>query len=360
MADDLSYQELLTQYAKQSAQSDSSLNTSPATLDTLNKIESDNLPPPVPLTEIPDMDFKETKVEANTTPPRSIKYDPPQKKLPDSSVSPPPQNTESLGSFSVPLAPAFNIFKFTFILSLLSFFGVFGYLAYKVYRGDIQYNLAFNQPTPVPTTITNNPTPIDQSTCFLNDQVLSVGETFTASDGCNTCTCSVDTTIVCTEDSCTEGPLLITKTYSHSSPKFQMKYPSDWVYFTYEGNSDALYFEPEAESKDGEIRPEPENTEPPITPLKVSIIESNQIPSVIKKLKNDYSYSAYNESKMLVNQVNSTMIRGQVEAESYITGMVDHHLFVPRGTKAIHVNFIEMDSDLTVDIYNQIVASLVW
>ncbi|MFA6602767.1 MAG: hypothetical protein WCT01_03095 [Candidatus Shapirobacteria bacterium] len=372
MSDDLQYQQLLDQYSQNinnpPTPETSPLPDTPPTLpllDVSNKEIDEPVPDIIePLKEVKSYDLKETP----NSPPveledQNISTHESQK----TSLSLPSQTSEptslpSLGtSYSVPLAAPFNIFKLTFIISLFIFLSVFGFLGYKVFKGDTQFNLSFNQnpKSPVPTSVVPT-TEVLLGTCFLNDQQYKIGETFPASDGCNTCKCESDTSINCSEEICQEEVSVVQKTYSHTSPKFQISYPSEWSYYTYQDKPDMFYFELEADINDGEVRPVPENTEPTFVPLTVSIIETSQIPVIIKQLKTDYSYSAYSETKPIINQVKSTEISGQVEAESFITGMIDHHLFIPRGAKTIHLNFIEMDSELNTEVYNQITSSFSW
>ena len=53
---------------------------------------------------------------------------------------------------------------------------------------------AINVPTPHPTPFL--------TTCQLNDKNYAVGESFKSADGCNTCSCTADFQIACTEMAC--------------------------------------------------------------------------------------------------------------------------------------------------------------
>jgi hypothetical protein len=372
MSDDLQYQQLLDQYSKNLANlpspEDTSTPTPSPTLPLVDLTNQTSENPPLDLTES-IIDLKSSETPGVPVPPsveletQNIPSQEPEK-IPLSLPSPTPEPMQmpTLGaSYSVPLAAPFNIFKLTFAISLLIFLGVFGFLGYKVYKGDTHFNLSFNQNSNRSVPIPATPTAVVMvGTCYLNDQQYKIGETFPASDGCNTCKCETDTSINCSDEICQETAPSVPKTYSHTSPKFQVSYPSEWSYYTYQDKPDDLYFELEADTNDGDVRPTPENTEPPVVPLTISIIDTSQISDLIKQLKTDYSYSAYSETKPIINQVKSTEISGQVEAESFISGMIDHHLFIPRGAKTIHLNFIEMDSDLNTEVYNQITSSFIW
>lgn len=94
-----------------------------------------------------------------------------------------------------------GFFKVLFFISLLIFLGVSGILAYSILNNSKKDNSSTNK-----NNIINNVTPTIMNTsginCVLNEMVLKVGDTFAASDNCNTCVCNSDGTIGCTEEKC--------------------------------------------------------------------------------------------------------------------------------------------------------------
>jgi len=108
--------------------------------------------------------------------------------IPDSNIIPsPPQN---------------NLFKIIFIISLIIFILTATVLAFVYFKNQKGSSTINNQ-----SSTTENPTPTISSsdTCFLNDKTYQAGETFTATDGCNTCTCVSQNNISCTEKECSSS-----------------------------------------------------------------------------------------------------------------------------------------------------------
>lgn len=156
--------------------------------------------------------------------------------IPASSVS------VSIDSLVTPAKKAhFDLFKYLFFLSLIMFLAVFGGIIYTTFLSkDIspdnsQLSSTTNPQNtlPAPTSATSN-----QPLCYVNDKSYSVGESFAATDGCNTCTCSSDLTISCTEKSCSDAsaptsspsskpkPTISLKTYKDSKYGYQFDCPS--------------------------------------------------------------------------------------------------------------------------------------
>lgn len=189
------YQSILDQYAKELQ----SLN--PAKSDIGNPPLEVNVPPPVPATEVPPP-------EPISTPQPPIPSPPPV--VPSKPVTPPAQTETSLPPpptvplvlSSAPPPSSSGFFKVLFYLSLLVFLGVFGFIIYTLF---IIKPPSAN--TPGTTTPSAEPT-IDNSGkfCEVNDQNFKIGETFPAADGCNTCSCTDDQTVSCTEISCDTVP----------------------------------------------------------------------------------------------------------------------------------------------------------
>ena len=97
---------------------------------------------------------------------------------------------------------------------------------------------AINVPTPHPTPFL--------TTCQLNDKNYAVGESFKSADGCNTCSCTADFQIACTEMACitsTPAPSIKAtptktatvsaipqgwKNYQLPDEKLSFSYPQNW------------------------------------------------------------------------------------------------------------------------------------
>ena len=158
------YQEILNQYSKE-------LQT------------SDPQPVAPPVTTTPPLLPPSPTIAPSPTPPPTT-----------SGTLPPPITT--------PIPAANNIFKYFFYLSLLIFLGVSGTIAYTILKSS-------NGPT-VPSVADNTPVPTIPTTtqkyCETNDKKVQIGESFPAADSCNTCTCSEDLTISCTEIDCSTAP----------------------------------------------------------------------------------------------------------------------------------------------------------
>jgi hypothetical protein len=115
-----------------------------------------------------------------------------------------------------------GFFKFLFFVSLLIFLGVFGTIAYNVFFA----NSSNNQNTLPPENSENTPTPPTAGVCELNDQKYAVGDSFAAADGCNTCSCGPDLTIICTEKACDATPSTkVTPTKTATTSAVKAGYP---------------------------------------------------------------------------------------------------------------------------------------
>ena len=139
---------------------------------------------------------KLTSTEASPPPPPTPIVPP--------TTSPPPSSPTPILPAEVPPAikPSFDIFKYTFILSLLIFLGVLGTLGYNFYQQYLGKS-GTSTPPPSPTSApASTATPTSTAVCQLNDQSYHLGESFPSADGCNTCTCGPDLTITCTELDC--------------------------------------------------------------------------------------------------------------------------------------------------------------
>jgi len=99
-----------------------------------------------------------------------------------------------------PKPPQNNLFKIIFIISLIIFILTTTVLAFTYFKSQN------NQKSSTPNTIIEAaPTPTISDTCFLNDKTYQAGESFTATDGCNTCTCVSQNSISCTDKECSSS-----------------------------------------------------------------------------------------------------------------------------------------------------------
>ena len=107
-----------------------------------------------------------------------------------------PVTTEpTLTDFGItPKPPQSNIFKIFFIVALIIFVLVATVFVFVYFKSQ--------QTTKSVTTTKAAVTSVPSGTCSLNDKTYNIGESFTAADGCNTCTCGAQNIINCTENKC--------------------------------------------------------------------------------------------------------------------------------------------------------------
>jgi hypothetical protein len=105
-----------------------------------------------------------------------------------------------------------------------------GVVVYQAKKGPV--GSQNNPPALVSPEVT--PTLKPSESCQVNDKSYSIGQTFTAADGCNTCTCLEDLTISCTQKDCTSPT---TTSDSSNWPSFRdeklsitFQYPPEWKY----------------------------------------------------------------------------------------------------------------------------------
>lgn len=130
-------------------------------------------------------------------------------------------NTDTQETANTPPTPNYpqktpdstNIFKYIFFASLIIFLAVYSFIAFTLIKKP---STTTTTSASLPTSpATPSPTSIPTQVCSLNDKNYEVGESFTAADGCNTCTCSEDLSISCTEKVCpTAKPTIKTSTQS--------------------------------------------------------------------------------------------------------------------------------------------------
>lgn len=155
----------------------------------------------------------------------------------------PPPTPTITDSDIFPIPPQNNLFKIIFIISLIIFVLTSTVLAFVYFKNQKSSPTVNNQPS----TIDNLTPTAPSGTCFLNDKTYQAGETFTATDGCNTCTCVSQNNISCTDKECsssktatesatnstkTATPSSVTKdwqTYTDSVYKYSIQYPSNWT-----------------------------------------------------------------------------------------------------------------------------------
>lgn len=142
-----------------------------------------------------------------------------------------------------PKPPQNNLFKIIFIISLIIFVLTSTVLAFTYFKNQNSSLTTNNQSS----TVNNLAPTVSPDTCFLNDKTYQAGETFTATDGCNTCTCVSQNNISCTDKECSSSksatistttnnsaPTTVTdetqdwQTYTNSTFNYSIKYPKNW------------------------------------------------------------------------------------------------------------------------------------
>lgn len=254
------YNDILEKYSQQLAANNQSVNPEPQ-LAPPPIAQSDPSPPELsaPIVESPQVEETTADQSLPLTPvpvmPSTPTYEP---------VFAPPSDDILPPVASKPL----NIFKILFFISLLVFLGVAGAIAYTLFFQPQQSVKLSLDITP-----TQNPAPTVPSgpVCQLNDKTYAVGESFDATDGCNTCSCGDDLMIVCTEKACPSVTTSATnttipkdwKSYSNSKYSYSFKYPANWlVTDSSEGKQVEIYFQPDKTKTVGELLIERIDEEP--------------------------------------------------------------------------------------------------
>ncbi len=206
-----------------------------------------SVPDDIALTEVPNPPEPVSEEPLSSVPQaESYELPPiPQPKTNDLPLTPQPENddlppTPQPENSNLPPAPVFdsqqevprqsNIFKYLFFVALFIFLTVCGAIVYTVFLSNP--GGTSNPSTSVPKVSDTSPTAAPGNVCQLNDQTYQVNEAFAAADGCNTCTCTPDLTISCTEKACestssSSASLKDLKTYTSDEYKFSVQYPSD-------------------------------------------------------------------------------------------------------------------------------------
>jgi len=192
-------------------------------------IETPTLPetPPVMLQDVDP----ELKIEANSETLSNSDTQP----LPD---LPPVSSPNYEVKFDVPLddeTPSLtsvpknnNFFKYLFFFSLLIFVGVLVSIVLSLVNSQKSLPLSDSN---TPVVDVSPSLPPSYAFCEINDQKYAVNQSFTATDGCNTCTCNSDLTISCTEMACdasNSASMSSWKTYSNDDYEFSLNYPETW------------------------------------------------------------------------------------------------------------------------------------
>ncbi len=112
-----------------------------------------------------------------------------------------------------PESPKLNIFKILFIISLITFLGVAGVLAYTLLLNP---STSDKKTDPGQQSIVTPTSTVSNGSCELNGNIYQIGESFASADGCNTCSCQSADVITCTEKACSITPEVIPATKSAS------------------------------------------------------------------------------------------------------------------------------------------------
>jgi hypothetical protein len=213
------YQQILDQYSQELAK------TEPAPAPVTQTPPEPELSKDLPLTEAPpappEPPEEAPASESEILPPPPV--EPELSPAPEPEILPPPPIVSEISAepeipvtseSSLPPKSSGNFFKFLFFISLIIFLGVCGAILFTVI--STKQNSA-STITPTPETVVPI---VSANSCQLNDQTYSVGQSFPAADGCNTCTCQTDLTISCTQKACEATPsvsLVPTKTATSSA-----------------------------------------------------------------------------------------------------------------------------------------------
>ena len=96
-----------------------------------------------------------------------------------------------------------SFFKYLFYLSLIIFIGVVCAIVYNLFASQTS--------TTGTSTLTPVPSVTASKICEVGTKKYNPGESFLSTDNCNTCTCTIDSTIVCTQKACI-SPTMTPKT----------------------------------------------------------------------------------------------------------------------------------------------------
>lgn len=124
-----------------------------------------------------------------------------------------------------------NFFKYLFFFSLFVFIIVFISIVISIINSQKSRNSSNSTPI-----ITSTPTETVTTTCEINGKHYQVNETFTATDGCNSCSCDENLQISCTTMACEASssmklsPTSVSnkKTYENKVYNITFQYPASF------------------------------------------------------------------------------------------------------------------------------------
>jgi hypothetical protein len=139
--------------------------------------------------------------EAITTPETPIELAPESSEL-----SPPKEN---------------HFFKYLFFFSLFVFIIVLVSIIFSFINSQKSLSDTNNPPT------SSSPTIAPVGVCEVNGQTYTVGESFPATDGCNSCSCDENLQIVCTAMAC--EATTSANQYQNVKYNYSLTFPSSWL-----------------------------------------------------------------------------------------------------------------------------------
>jgi len=169
------------------------------------------IPESEPETSLPSNEYQPVldQYAANT---ESVNTEPAETPVVESSPRSTEDQLQDLG-ISSPPKTSNSLFKVLFIIALVIYILVLASLAFtyfKSQKNSSTINDLSSKTSPTPT--------ISSGTCLLNEKTYQIRESFTAADGCNTCTCESQNVISCTDKTCTVTPTpTVTKTATKSA-----------------------------------------------------------------------------------------------------------------------------------------------
>jgi len=220
-SDQNQYQDILNQYADQTNSIPEETDDQPKSEDqkSLKDINSLQIEAPDPVLGLPETDQENQLTETPTIPepqpePMSeikedISPDINEVKSQVDEILNYPTRSDSTDELTPPTetSPSSNLPKILFFISLFIFIGIIIALGYALTSGSKSKDTSSNiSPTASPTN--------SEIACSINGLSLSIGDSFKAADGCNTCSCTAPDVIACTEMACDITP---TKTATKSA-----------------------------------------------------------------------------------------------------------------------------------------------
>ena len=169
--------------------------------DILDRYSKDIQPPKVEEPQTPESTPVETAlpVEAPVIIPEPIVAPVPEPVIVPPVVLPPPLPPMPVfETLQTTPPPQSKFFKYLFFVSLFLFLGVASVIAYTLLTSKTNSS---GNASPTPSVAQVVPTVVEKF-CDVNDKKIKMGESFPAADGCNTCSCGPDLTIVCTLMAC--------------------------------------------------------------------------------------------------------------------------------------------------------------